>query len=115
MEEIHATGHLKIHSGKINEFKAIAEQCMKSVREKDTCTLKYDWFINEDQSECLVREEYRDSEAWLEHMANLGETMGQLFAVSDISSIEVFGKPTDQLLKAIAGMDVKYYSLFQKI
>ncbi len=39
---------------------------MKSVREEDNGTLQYDWFFNEDHTECVVRERYRDSEAILQ-------------------------------------------------
>jgi quinol monooxygenase YgiN len=72
MSEIQVTARLRIHDGKLEEFKDVAEKCMESVRTKDTGTLQYDWFFNADHTECVVRETYRDSEAVLEHMANLG-------------------------------------------
>ena len=114
MKELQISVHLKIHPGKLEEFKTIAAVCMKSVREKDTGTLQYDWFFNEDHSECKVREKYRDSDAVLEHIANLGERFGQLLSVSDFSA-EVFGEPSETLLKATEGLDSKLYSFFQKI
>ena len=85
---------------------------MNTVREKDSGTLQYDWFFNEDQSECVLLECYRDSEVFLEHMANLGETLHALFSISDVSA-EVFGNPSEALLNAAAGIDIKLYSHFQ--
>ena len=111
MEEIQVSAHLSIHPGKLAEFKTVAEQCMKSVREKDTGTLQYDWFLNEDQTVCRVREKYRDSDAVLEHMGNLGETLGHLLTLVDMS-LEVYGTPSEQLLMATEGMDIKWYSSF---
>ena len=72
MSELQVTVRLTIHDGKLSEFKEVAAQLMQSVRENDSGTLQYDWFFNADQTECVVRERYRDSEAVLEHVANLG-------------------------------------------
>ena len=64
-EEVKIVAHLRIHGGKLAEFKATVEACAKSVREKDTGTLQYDWFFNEDQSECQLWEGYKDSDFFL--------------------------------------------------
>ena len=113
MKEIQLTVSLKIHSGKLEDFKTIAAECMNIVREKDTGTLQYDWFFNQDQTECHVREQYRDSEAILEHMGNLGENFGRLLAITDFSA-KVYGSPSEALLKATEGLNLAIYSSFQK-
>ena len=79
------------------------------MKEKDHGTLQYDWFLNEDENECVVLERYRDSNAVMDHMANLGETMGQLFSTGDFSA-EVFGTPSTELLNASEGLDVVVYN-----
>ena len=84
---------------------------MKNVEEKDTGTLQYDWFLNADQTECVVRERYQDSSALLDHIGNLGDLMGALLSVSDLS-VEVYGSPSEQLLNATEGMDIKIYGAF---
>jgi quinol monooxygenase YgiN len=48
---------------------------METARSKDTGTLEYDVFLSDDQSEGVVHERYRDSDALLQHSANLGELM----------------------------------------
>ena len=85
---------------------------MKSVREEDNGTLQYDWFFNEDHTECVVRERYRDSEAILEHIANLGDTMGTLLETCDLS-IDVFGEPSQELIDATTALPTTIYSFFQ--
>jgi len=114
MNAIQLTARAAIHDGKLGEFKALAAQCMRTVRERDSGTLQYDWFLNEAQTECVVRETYRDSEAVLEHIANLGATLGAILAVCDWT-FEVFGSPSPELVKASAGLSPKIYSPFQSI
>jgi quinol monooxygenase YgiN len=109
MSDIKVVARLKIHEGRLDEFKGLAEECRKIVQEKDQGTLQYDWFLNQDQNECVVLERYRDSDALMDHMANLGETLGQLLSTGDFSA-EVFGNPSEELLKASEGLDVAVYN-----
>jgi hypothetical protein len=39
----------------------------RSCGRKDTSTLHYDTYFNDDQSECMVLERFRDSDALIEH------------------------------------------------
>jgi quinol monooxygenase YgiN len=114
MDAIQVTARLTIHEGKLEEFKELAAQCMRSVRERDSGTLQYDWFFNDAHTECVVREAYKDSGAVLEHIANLGPTMGALLGVSDMA-LEIYGSPSAELAKAAAGLAPKTYSPFQSI
>src|SRR5215475_12387155 len=100
MNELQSIARLKIHPGKLEEFKRLAAKCMESVRARDTGTLQYDWFFSSDYSECLVYERYRDSEAFLEHITNLGETMAALFETCSGSG-EICGTPSPELMKAL--------------
>jgi quinol monooxygenase YgiN len=114
MNQLQVTARLTIHDGKLEEFKKVAAKCMESVRTKDSGTLQYDWFWNADHTECVVRETYRDSDAVLEHVSNLGDTLGALMAVSDLD-IEVFGAPSAALVEATAALAPRVYSPFQSI
>ncbi len=112
MKELQVTASCKIHDGKLDAFKLVAQECLKSVREKDDGTLQYDWFFNEDQTECVVRERYRDSAAVMQHIANLGETMGALLETCDLS-LNVFGEPSQELIDATTALPTRIYSFFQ--
>ncbi len=114
MTELQVTARCKIHDGQLEAFRKVAQECMKSVRERDEGTLQYDWFFNDDQTECVVRERYRDSDAVMQHAANLGDTFGELLAVCDLS-VEVFGEPSAELLKATAEIPTTIYGYFQGI
>jgi len=114
MSALQVTARLTIHDGKLAEFKEVAAACMQSVREKDSGTLQYDWFLNPDGTECVVRETYRDSDAVLEHVGNLGDTMGALLAVCDMD-LEVYGSPSAELVAATTDLAPKVYSHVQSI
>jgi quinol monooxygenase YgiN len=114
MSELHAIARHKIHDGKLEEFKRVAVKCMESVRTKDSGTLQYDWFFSGDHSECVVYERYRNSDALLDHVANLGDTMHALLQTCSISG-EIFGTPNAELMKALEGVDVRIYTLYQSL
>ena len=67
-----------------------------------------------DYSECLVYERHRDSEAFLEHITNLGETMAAPFETCSGSG-EICGTPSPELMKALEGWPVRIYSPYQSI
>ena len=114
MSELQLTTRFAIHDGKLGEFKSLANRCMEVVREMDSGTLQYDWFLSMDGTECVLRERYRDSDAVLEHAMNLGELMGGFMSISD-PDVEIYGAPTDALLSAIAGLQPRVYGAYQSL
>ena len=107
-KELLGIARLKIHPGKLEEFKRLQARCVELVRARDTGTLQYDCLFNGDQSESLVVERYRDSAALLEHFANLGETAAALFATCSASG-ELCGTPSPELMKALEGSPVRVF------
>ena len=72
MSELQCVARLKIHDSKLDEFMRLAAKCVELVRTKETGTLQYELYFNSDNTECLVFERYRDSQALLDHHKNLG-------------------------------------------
>jgi quinol monooxygenase YgiN len=112
MSNLQITARYKIYSGKLEEFKRIAEECHSIVKEKDRDTLQYDWYVGESPTECVLRETYPDSNALLAHLGNIGDLFGKLVALGDFSA-EVYGEPSQELLDATAGLNIRVYSYFQ--
>ena len=54
---------LKVRDGELDGFKQQAAEMMRQTREKDTKTVRYDWFLSDDGTECEVREGYLDADA----------------------------------------------------
>jgi quinol monooxygenase YgiN len=109
MKEIQSVARMKIHPGKLEEFKRLSAKCLESVRTKDSGTLQYESYFNADETECIVFERYRDAEALLEHTKNLGDTMQAIFATCSISG-ELCGTPSPELRKALESYGVRIYS-----
>jgi len=80
MSELQSVARLKIHDGKFDEFKRLAAKCAELVRTKDTGTLQYELYINIDNTECLVFERYRDSQALLGSSQESGRHNGRDFS-----------------------------------
>ena len=111
MSEIQGIGRFTFHEGKAEEFKRLAAQSMDIVRAKDTGTLQYEIYFNDDQSECVVLERYRDSEAVIEHAAHVGHLTEAIFATGSGSS-DLLGEPSDELAAMIAGSGVRLFRPF---
>ena len=111
MSELQGIGWFKFHEGELEEFKRLSVECMEIVRAKDTGTLQYEIYFNEDQSECVVYERYRDSEAVIEHGAHVGHLNEAIFATGSVSS-ELLGEPSAELTAMIAGSGVSVFRPF---
>jgi quinol monooxygenase YgiN len=111
VSELHGIARFKIHEGKLEEFQRLAAQCVEIVRTKDTGTLQYDIHFNDDQSECIVHERYRDSEALIEHFVHLGDLMGAILATGSVSG-ELLGEPSVELTANLAGSGVRLFTPF---
>ncbi len=112
MSNLQITARFQIHSGKLAGFKKIAEECHSIVKAKDKDTLQYDWYFDESQKECVLRETYPDSDALLSHLGNIGDLFGKIVSLGDFSA-EVYGHPSEELLRATKGLNLKIYSFYQ--
>jgi len=109
MNELVGVARLRIHPGKLEEFKGLQALCLEQARTKDTGTLQYECFFSSDYAECVVVERYRDSQALLEHFANLGETGAALFETCSASG-ELCGSPSPELMKVIESLPVRIFA-----
>jgi len=108
VSELQGIARFKIDEGRLEEFKRLSAQCLEIVRTKDTGTLKYEIYFNDDQSECIVVERYRDSEALIEHFAHLGDLMEAILATGSVSG-ELLGEPSAELNAKLADSDVRLF------
>ncbi len=104
---------MKVPKGKLEEFKELAVETIRLSKERDTGTFKYDIYISSDETHCEVREEYKNSEALLEHMVNLSEVQENAFIDFPVDHVNVYGDPSPELLEAVKDMDIRVYSFSQ--
>ena len=108
MKEIKGIARVKFFPGKLDEWKRLTEQAMEIVRTKDTGTLQYEIFFNADESEAIVFERYRDSDAALEHFANIGHLMAPLMETATVTG-ELLGTPNAQIRANLTGGQPKLF------
>ena len=109
MSELQGIARFKFHEGKLDEFKRLTARCMEIVRTQDTGTLQYEVYFNDDQSECIVLERYRDSEALIEHGAHLGELAEAILATGSVTGA-CLGEPSAVLRAQLAGSAVPLFT-----
>jgi quinol monooxygenase YgiN len=109
MNEIKGIARVKFHPGKLDEWKRLTEQAMEIVRTRDTGTLQYEVFFNDDESEAIVFERYKDADAALEHFANIGHLMEPLMGTATITG-EVLGTPTEAMQAQLGGDEPKLFT-----
>jgi quinol monooxygenase YgiN len=106
MNELLGIARFKFHEGKVEEFKRLSAQALEIVRTKDSGTLQYEIYLNDDESECVVLERYRDSEAAIQHAANLGDLFGAVLATVSVVHGEILGEPSEELRAKLADNEV---------
>ena len=114
------TARLKIRDGEFDGFKEQAAEMMRRTRELDTKTLRYDWFISDDRTQCEVREGYVDADGLLEHGNNVAEAREKLFRDYAYGhDMTIYGEPSPALaglIERLAGhVTFNRYSLLQAL
>ena len=116
MGHLELSAHLTVRPGCIEGFKKQAAECIRITKEKDTRTLRYDWFLSSDGTECEVREAYTGPEALIEHNTHILEARTKLFKdYADNHFMTVYGEPSQPLLDLLKTHSVwfKWFSFLQ--
>jgi quinol monooxygenase YgiN len=99
-----ATGHLqviahvKVRPGQLEGFTTQAAEILRLAREKDTQTLRYDWFLNQDETDCEVHEAYLSEEGLIEHNQHVVEVRDAWFRDYAFDHrMSVYGEISQQL------------------
>jgi quinol monooxygenase YgiN len=110
MSELLGIARFKFHEGKLEEYKRLSAQAMEIVRTKDSGTLQYDIYLNDDETEVMVIERYRDSGALIEHGENLGDLSEAILATVSVVYGEVIGDASEELRAGLADSPVQLFT-----
>lgn len=99
--ELQAIVRFRFDKGDVEAFKRLSVQCMEIVRAQDSGTLQYDTYFNNDESECIVIERFRDSDALIEHGEHLAHLMEAIIATGEVFG-ELLGDPSATVRANIA-------------
>ena len=102
--------YFKVHSGKLEAFKALCEQFVEKASTEPKC-LYYGFSFKEDQAHC--REGYEDADGVLAHLGNVGPLLEKVLKISELTSLEIHG-PEEELSKLrepLATLNPKFFTL----
>lgn len=114
MGELQGIVRFTFHPGQLEEFKRLCAECLEVVQTKDDGTLQYDTYFNEDESECIVLERFRDSDALILHSENMAPFMDAIIATANVSG-ELLGDLSDELRARMVGSPVGLFTLYQSL
>lgn len=114
-KQVQYTGELTIANGKLDEFKRIMRSFVETVQKNEPDMNAYQVYLNEEESKAYVVEWFKNSEAVLAHLADVGPMLPELLAVAPITRLEVFGnltKEAEDAVKSIGATIFKYHEGF---
>ena len=79
MSNLEVIARLKVRPGQLEGFKTQVAEIVRLTREKDTKTVRYDWFHNADETEFEVHESYVNEQGMVEHNQHVVEARDVLF------------------------------------
>ena len=114
MEQIHFRAEFTIEEGKIEEYKKLVQDMSRVVEANEPDTINYQFYLNKDETKCIVNEIYTNSEAALAHITGIASQtiLPKIFKVSRISRFDVYGNPGEELQKVLTGFGPQSYNLF---
>jgi quinol monooxygenase YgiN len=111
---IHIRAEFIIKEEKIDEFKKLIQDMSKMVEANELDTIDYEFYLNSDETKCIVHETYTNSEAVLAHATSIASQtiLPKVFSVASISRFDVYGSPSKELQKALTSINPQTYNLF---
>ena len=104
-----------ISGANLAEFKKVAADALE-IAKNEPGVLKYDWFLDDTQTVCIVQETYRDSQALLAHITTMGETLETLSELGGGCELRMFGDPSPLLVHVTAPLQRSIFrSPFQSL
>ena len=79
------------------------------MRNRDTGTLQFEISFNDDQSECIVLERYKDSQALIEHAELFGDLSEAIIRTGSFAG-ELIGEPSAELKTMLAGGPIRLFT-----
>ena len=101
---------LSISDGKLEDFKSIVNTMVEITELNEPSTLVYEYHINEDGTKCHLLETFKDSDAFMIHLENVGHLFDRLFESATVARAKIFGSPSTELKQALDPLGVEYFS-----
>jgi quinol monooxygenase YgiN len=115
MRGVEVSVRMKVRDRQLAGFEEQATRCIEQTRERDTKTLRYDWYLSDDGTQCEIREAYIDSNGVIEHrIENVRDATNELLSkFADDPVVTVYGNASRKLVEfgnARMGESIRWFS-----
>jgi quinol monooxygenase YgiN len=112
--QIHFRVEFHIDPSKIEEYKKLIQEMSREVEANEPDTLIYQFYLNKDQTKCVVHETFVNSNAAIAHNNSVASRtiLPRIFSLAKISRFDVYGNPNEELLKSLASFGAESFNLF---
>ncbi len=102
--------YFKVHDGKLDEFKAGCDALIEQTK-KEPGALYYGYSFDGNDAHC--REGYKDGDALLAHLENIGPLLQEALKISDITRLEVHGPESElaKLREPLSNLNPQFFTL----
>ena len=102
--------YFRIHPSKQEAFKELCERFVDKTKDESGC-LYYGFSFNGDMAHC--REAYKNADALLAHLGNVGALVDEALTISDMIRLEVHGKKEEleKLYAPLSDFNPEYWQL----
>jgi quinol monooxygenase YgiN len=109
MNQLEVSAHMTVRPGCLEGFKKQAAELIRITKAEDKHTLRYEWFLSSDGTECEVREAYTGPEGLIEHNRNILDARTKLFReYADGHFMTFYGEPSPALLELLKTHSVQF-------
>jgi len=100
--------YFKAHAGRVDEFHALMREFVEKTRPEKGCYF-YEFTTVDDRGFC--REGYEGAAGVLAHLENVGELLGRMGKIADMTSLEFHGPAAeiDQLREPLAHLPATFF------
>jgi quinol monooxygenase YgiN len=100
-----------ITSANLAEFKKVAAEALE-ITKGEQGVLQYDWFLNDDETVCVVLETYQDPHALLAHITNTDKVFAKLIELGGACELQMFGNPPTHLDATPTGLQRSLFASY---
>ena len=109
-ENIYWTITGKVKDGELENMKKAIEAMVVATRIEDGA-ISYDFWLSDDDTTLYIHERYKDSEATLEHMKNVGNLLPAFIGCVDLEPITIIGNCSTELKQAWEAFGAKHVKI----
>ena len=111
---VHFRVEFTINEGKREDFKKLIQEMAKTVQETEPDTITYQFYLNKDNTKCIVHETYSNSDAALAHKNGVASKtiLPKIFEIAKIIRFDAYGIPSEELQNVLTSFGSEMYNLF---